>query len=133
MNKLIYGYCGMTADFLHVGHIRFLRRCKGHCDHLIVGVMSDDCVEQYKGKRPIMNERERQEILRAIEDVDSVTLQTTFEFPKQIVDDPDFVVFDSDEHRRIGADIIFTRTAQISSSQFKEEQDDYFNSGKLAL
>lgn len=130
--KPVFGYCGMTADFLHIGHIHFLRRCKTKCDYLIVGIMSDDCVEEYKGKRPIMNQLERQELVRSIECVDNVTLQHTFDFPRSIIEDKEFIIFDSVEHRRVGADVILTRTANISSTQFRES-NDYINNRECTV
>ena len=62
-------------DILHVGHIRYLRRARKHGDILIVGVNTDRSVKQIKGeKRPIVPEKERAEVLSALEFVDYVVL-----------------------------------------------------------
>ena len=62
-------------DILHVGHIRYLRRARKHGDILIVGMNTDRSVKQIKGeKRPIVPEKERAEVLSALEFVDYVVL-----------------------------------------------------------
>ena len=53
--KAKYGYIGMTADFLHIGHINAIKECKNHCKNLIVGVMTDECVKSYKHKKVVLN------------------------------------------------------------------------------
>ncbi len=60
-------------DILHVGHIRYLRKAKALGDVLIVGLNTDRSVRQIKGeKRPIVPEKERAEVLSALEFVDYV-------------------------------------------------------------
>jgi rfaE bifunctional protein nucleotidyltransferase chain/domain len=62
-------------DVLHAGHVRYLRGARALGDVLIVGINSDDQVEKLKGPgRPIMNERERAEIVAAIDGIDFVTI-----------------------------------------------------------
>ncbi len=58
-------------DLLHVGHIRNLADAKKLGDMLIVGVNSDASVRENKGHlRPIIPERERAEVIAALESVD---------------------------------------------------------------
>jgi len=62
-------------DLLHPGHIRYLAEARGMGDVLIVAVNSDRSVRALKGeRRPIFPERERAEILAALESVDFVTI-----------------------------------------------------------
>jgi D-beta-D-heptose 7-phosphate kinase/D-beta-D-heptose 1-phosphate adenosyltransferase len=62
-------------DFLHVGHIRYLKAAKALGDVLIVAVNSDCSVRQIKGpSRPIVPEKERAEVLAALACVDMVTI-----------------------------------------------------------
>lgn len=62
-------------DLLHVGHVRYLRRAKQMGDVLVVGLNSDRSVREIKGhQRPIVPEKERAEILSALECVDFVVL-----------------------------------------------------------
>ena len=62
-------------DLLHPGHIRSLELARALGDMLIVGLNSDASVRQLKGKgRPVITERERAEILAALECVDAVVI-----------------------------------------------------------
>jgi len=60
-------------DILHVGHIRYLRKAKEQGDILVIGLNTDRSVRKIKGeKRPIVSEKERAEVLSALEFVDYV-------------------------------------------------------------
>jgi D-beta-D-heptose 7-phosphate kinase/D-beta-D-heptose 1-phosphate adenosyltransferase len=62
-------------DLLHPGHIRSLEQARELGDALIVGLNSDASVRQLKGEgRPVLPERERAEILAALECVDAVVI-----------------------------------------------------------
>ena len=62
-------------DLLHPGHIRSLGQARELGDALIVGLNSDASVRQLKGEgRPVLPERERAEILAALESVDAVVI-----------------------------------------------------------
>ncbi len=62
-------------DLLHPGHIRSLEQARELGDALIVGLNSDASVRQLKGEgRPLLPERERAEILAALESVDAVVI-----------------------------------------------------------
>jgi D-beta-D-heptose 7-phosphate kinase/D-beta-D-heptose 1-phosphate adenosyltransferase len=62
-------------DLLHPGHIRSLEMARALGDALIVGLNSDASVRQLKGSgRPVIPERERAEILAALESVDAVVI-----------------------------------------------------------
>jgi D-beta-D-heptose 7-phosphate kinase/D-beta-D-heptose 1-phosphate adenosyltransferase len=62
-------------DILHVGHVRYLREAKKTADVLVLAINSDSSIRSIKGeKRPLMNEKERAEILAALECIDFVTI-----------------------------------------------------------
>jgi rfaE bifunctional protein nucleotidyltransferase chain/domain len=62
-------------DLLHVGHVRYLQAARALGDFLIVGLNGDRSVHELKGAgRPIATERDRAEILAALESVDLVTI-----------------------------------------------------------
>jgi rfaE bifunctional protein nucleotidyltransferase chain/domain len=62
-------------DLLHPGHIGSLEQARALGDALIVGLNSDASVRELKGAgRPVLPERERAEILAALECVDGVVI-----------------------------------------------------------
>jgi D-glycero-beta-D-manno-heptose 1-phosphate adenylyltransferase len=62
-------------DLLHPGHIRLLEKARSAGDVLIVGLNTDASVSRAKGeRRPLTPERERAEMLLALEAVDAVVL-----------------------------------------------------------
>ncbi|MBO0958845.1 adenylyltransferase/cytidyltransferase family protein [Neobacillus sp. MM2021_6] len=70
------GYTTGVFDLFHVGHLNILKRAKEHCEHLIVGVSTDELVMGYKGKFPVIPHHERMEIVEGIKYVDKVVPQT---------------------------------------------------------
>lgn len=62
-------------DLLHIGHLRYLKKAREMGDVLIVGLNSDRSVKKIKERgRPIIPEKERAEIIAALEPVDYVVI-----------------------------------------------------------
>jgi D-glycero-beta-D-manno-heptose 1-phosphate adenylyltransferase len=62
-------------DLLHPGHTRYLIEARKLGDILIIAINSDQSVRDLKGKeRPIFPQKERAEILAALEATDYVTI-----------------------------------------------------------
>ena len=74
--KMIIGYTTGVFDLFHIGHLNILKRAKEQCDFLIVGVSTDELVQQYKNKTPVICYEERVQIVEAIRYVDKVVPQT---------------------------------------------------------
>ena len=56
-------YTGGTFDLFHFGHQNFLRQCRNLSDHVVVALNTDDFVEKFKNKKPILNFNERKKSL----------------------------------------------------------------------
>ena len=73
--KRTIAFANGVFDVLHVGHVRYLQEASKEADVLIVGVNSDDSVRAIKGPaRPVVNERERAELISAIRGVSFVII-----------------------------------------------------------
>lgn len=54
-----------TFDLPHYGHANIIKHCYEFSDDVIVGLNTDEFVEQYKGEAPLMTYDERAKALRA--------------------------------------------------------------------
>lgn len=76
--KYKIGYTTGVFDLFHIGHLNIIRKAKDYCEHLIVGVSSDELVENYKKIKPIIPFEERVKIVGAIKYVDQIVVQDNF-------------------------------------------------------
>ena len=110
-------------DLLHPGHVRYLHAAKRLGDVLVVGLNSDRSVRRLaKGpERPLVRERDRAEVLAALEMVDYVaifTQGTPYELIKATR--PDVLVKGGDwtVDRIVGADLVLARGGVVKSLRF---------------
>ncbi len=129
------GYICGVFDLFHAGHLAILRRCREHCDRLIVGVDSDDLTELYKSRRPVINQDDRMDIIRAIRYVDEAVLVDFHnDSPERAWELYRFdVQFCGDDHekalqgariwlREHGSDLVFfPYTKRISSTMIRKQ------------
>lgn len=75
-----------TFDLFHEGHLRILERARAMGDRLVVGVSSDAFNLQKKQRLPVIREKERMAVVRAIRYVDEVFLEESMELKQFYVD-----------------------------------------------
>lgn len=71
-------------DLFHIGHLNILERSKALGDKLIVGVSTDELIEEYKGMTPVIPFEERARIVGSIKCVDKVVKQTVLTEIRQL-------------------------------------------------
>ena len=66
------GYTPGTYDLFHAGHLENLMLASEQCEKLIVGVKSDELVQEHKNRKPTISANERMNILRHFKFVQDV-------------------------------------------------------------
>lgn len=88
-------YVGMSADFLHHGHLNILKSAR-ELGSVTVGLLTDRAIASYK-RLPYLTWDERKVVIENIKGVDAVVPQQTLDYvPNLIALRPDFVVHGSD-------------------------------------
>ena len=135
MAKYRIGYTTGVFDMFHVGHLNILKRAKEMCDYLIVGVSTDETVESYKHKTPIISFEERCAIVEAIKYVDEVVPQTSMDKMEAYKELKFDVIFHGSdwqgsemynrlikEFSKIGVDVVFLpHTEGVSSTMIRDK------------
>lgn len=137
LKKYKVGYTTGVFDMFHIGHLNILKRAKAMCDYLIVGVSTDEVVQEYKHKIPVIPFEDRLAIVEAIKYVDKAIPQTTMDKMvayKELHFDALFhgndwknsAMYDEIEKSfsAIGVDVVFLpHTDGISSSLIRDKSD----------
>jgi D-beta-D-heptose 7-phosphate kinase/D-beta-D-heptose 1-phosphate adenosyltransferase len=109
-------------DLIHPGHVRYLRTAKQLGDVLVVALNSDASVRRLKGPaRPLVPQRDRCEVMAALEMVDFVTIfndDTPYALIARL--QPDVLVKGGDwtPDRIVGADLVRARGGRVRSLRF---------------
>uniref|UniRef100_A0A914DZK1 ethanolamine-phosphate cytidylyltransferase n=1 Tax=Acrobeloides nanus TaxID=290746 RepID=A0A914DZK1_9BILA len=84
-DKIVY-VCG-AFDLFHIGHLCFLEEARKLGDYLIVGIYSDQIVNEYKGQNfPIMTLHERVLSVLAYKPVSEVIIGAPYAVTKDLID-----------------------------------------------
>ena len=128
------GYTTGVFDLFHIGHLNILKRARLKCDHLIVGITTDELSESAKNKKPFIPFQERMDLVEAVKYVDEVVPQTSYDkmeawnnlkFDRMFVGD-DWKGSDQwntieDEFAQVGVEIIyFPYTTHTSSTILRD-------------
>lgn len=129
MKKYKVGYTTGVFDLFHIGHLNILKKAKEQCECLIVGVSTDELVQNYKNKLPVIPFEERIEIVKSIKYVDKVVAQENrdkysawenLQFDVMFVGDDwkGNKLFEELEHqfKSVGVDIVYFPYTQGTSS-----------------
>ncbi len=113
-------------DILHVGHTRYLEKAAELGDILIVGINSDNSVKRLKGEsRPIVPEKERMELLAALESVKYV-VKFEEDTPYNIISKikPDIITKGGDYNKEyvVGKDIVESYGGRVEICEFIESR-----------
>jgi cytidyltransferase-like protein len=90
-------YVDIVGDLFHAGHVAFLQKAKAFGDYLIVGVLGDDTVEEYK-RRPVISLQDRVAVIKACKYVDEVVVAPPLRLTDEMVEELgiDYVVHGDD-------------------------------------
>ncbi len=122
-------------DLLHVGHVRYLREARTLGGALLVAINSDRAVRELKGaNRPVMGERERAEVLAALEAVSYVTVFDELS-PRKLVAEllPDVLVKGGDYsvEEIHGREEVEAAGGRVLSLPFVEGSSTTYNVGRI--
>lgn len=95
-------YTGGTFDLFHAGHAAFLRRCAELGDAVVVSLNTDEFIEEYKGKPPVLSYADRRDVLMSCRYVDNVVPNTGGADSKPAIElvMPDLIAIGTDWARR---------------------------------
>lgn len=128
------GYTQGVYDMFHIGHLNLINQAKALCDYLIVGVNSDQLVERYKNKTPVICQEDRRTIVENIKAVDQAVIADTLDKTEMLQALGFNAVFIGDdwkgnarwirteeELRRFGVDVVYlAHTPDISSTALRK-------------
>ena len=145
MSKKVIGYTTGVFDMFHIGHLHLLKKAKNRCDYLIVGVSTDELVQSYKHKMPIIPFEHRLEIVSSLKFVDEVIAVTHRDKLQSFFDVGYDVLFVGDDWK--GSEIFnslekslkkynarieyFPYTKEVSSTKFREILQDIYDTESL--
>ena len=113
--KYKIGYTSGVFDMFHIGHLNILRKSKELCEYLIVGVSTDELVQEYKNKTPIIPYVDREEIVKSIIYVDKV-------IPQENMNKTDVI-------KKYGIDVVFVGSDWKGTDKWNAYEDEFAKLG----
>jgi cytidyltransferase-like protein len=124
-NKTIRVMVDMSATLIHYGHVRLLKGAREQFGTrnvtIVVGLTTDEDVQEYKGYQPELSFDQRKETLEAIRNVDEV-VPTPWIITDEIMKKYriDYLFHGSDNSNEIKNVVIIPRTKGVSSEELRE-------------
>src|SRR3989344_7825540 len=88
-------YVGMSADFIHHGHINIIAEARKH-GKVVVGLLTDEAIASYK-RVPVLTFDQRKRVVENLAGVHEVVPQETLDYVENLKKiQPDFVVHGDD-------------------------------------
>ena len=88
-------YVPMGADILHSGHLNIIKKAKKY-GKVIIGLFTDSAIGEYK-RLPLINYKQRYEIMANIKGVDQIVKQDSWDYSKNLNNiKPEFVIHGDD-------------------------------------
>lgn len=83
--KTVRVYVDIVGDLFHAGHVEFFKKAKSFGNYLIVGVLADDVVEEYK-RQPVISLQDRVKVVEACKYVDEVIVAPPLRLTKEMIE-----------------------------------------------
>ncbi len=80
--KPLIAYVGMSADFIHPGHINVIREAR-KLGEVVVGLLTDEAIATYK-RVPVLSYNHRKTVVESITGVAKVIPQETLSYEKNL-------------------------------------------------
>lgn len=102
-----------SFDLMHVGHMRYIEKASQHGDVLVVGVDSDTKIRERKGPdRPIIDERERAQMISHIRGVTYITLKQPSAIKWELI-------------KAVRPDVLIATAETYTPQEVKELEENY--------
>ena len=110
-------------DVLHIGHLSLIRNASHLCDSLVIGLSSDERIEDLKGRQPLLPWQDRAKSVASIPGVTKVVKQDKYKLAVIQSVEPDVIFVGSDwtpetfEGEGLGPPVVYLPyTKNISTS-----------------
>jgi FAD synthetase len=133
-NKKIVLTAG-TFDLLHPGHCNTLKYAKSLGDELIVVIARDETVKKIKGRKPVIPENQRRDMVESIKPVDKAILGSLTDKLEPIIKiKPDVIVLGPDQItynvenlknqlKKLGLNVEIVKTKEYTNCNFHSSYD----------
>lgn len=117
---MVTAYLGGSFDLFHRGHVELLRAAAAMAERVVVAVNSDTFHESYRGKPPVVHERDRLAVVLACRHVTNAFIMPDHSAQRRIIAawEPTFILHGDDWTgesllKQLGIDQVFLHKHHI--------------------